>query len=565
MLRAASTARRTSSRSMSRGRCPRVMPPRLFTPRTWPPATPIRASSTGTLATLSASSTARRMELTVESRLTIRPLRSPLDSAAPSARNLTSSPSTSASSTHVFVLPMSSPTKYLSFFAKPPLLGMKLFFSCRGHARAGIGIHDYLPRILQIDGLHMAGIRLPLRKIVDQHFEFAGELARAEVNRHGLRIAGVCQPGHHHAQVFRDRHVDFTHAIGRARAHEINILHEFRVGLHALFALVTRQVFGNAGDDGKMQFFAPWAVQDNAMRINEGKFVAAASEGDGSALCELDAEAIWQDALHAGGFNPGNLLQLTAAGFQRNLQNTAVSIVDKLLENGFAGDDAIAVHFDLIRLQQQHAGRVQKKLRAVIGGGRAHNAANTQNEDTPIEWPASSAKFLAADFDGLLTAQVTRLVVGKQLRPVRIGFSRSRRAPRYGLHAFQTTTSFSRLTPKLFCTRSRTSAMSASMSLAEAWPAFTKNLAWRSLTRASPTDKPLSPNSSIMRPAETPGGFLKMHPALFWPSGWLERRFSLQIRIPFRISLYSLEGSSNITASIISSGAKEVCRYSKEI
>src|SRR5258708_7655419 len=243
MLRAASTARRTSSRSMSRGRCPRVMLPRLFTPRTWPPATPTSASSTGTLATLSASSTARRMELTVESRLTIKPLRSPLDSAAPRARNLTSSPSTSARSTQVFVLPMSSPTRYLSFFAKPPLLGMKLFCSCRGCARTGIGIHYHLPRILQIDGLHMAGIRLPLRKIVDQHFEFAGELARAEVNRHGLRIARVCQPGHHHAQIFGDREVDLTHAIGRAGAHEIDILHEFRVGLHALFALVTRQVF----------------------------------------------------------------------------------------------------------------------------------------------------------------------------------------------------------------------------------------------------------------------------------------------------------------------------------
>src|SRR5260370_23224705 len=32
------------------------------------------------------------------------------------------SPSTSAISTEVFVLPMSSPTRYLSFFAKPPLL-----------------------------------------------------------------------------------------------------------------------------------------------------------------------------------------------------------------------------------------------------------------------------------------------------------------------------------------------------------------------------------------------------------------------------------------------------------
>src|SRR5213079_3361517 len=114
------------------------------------------ASSTGTLATPSASSTARRIELTVESRFTISPLRRPLDSAAPSARNFTNSPSISAIRTEVLVLPISSPTRYLSFFAKPPL-PMNLFYF-RGHrARAGVGIHDHLPRVLQIDGLHAAG------------------------------------------------------------------------------------------------------------------------------------------------------------------------------------------------------------------------------------------------------------------------------------------------------------------------------------------------------------------------------------------------------------------------
>jgi len=48
--------------------------------------TPISASSTGTFATLSASSTARRIELTAASRLTIRPLRSPLDSSLAARR-----------------------------------------------------------------------------------------------------------------------------------------------------------------------------------------------------------------------------------------------------------------------------------------------------------------------------------------------------------------------------------------------------------------------------------------------------------------------------------------------
>src|SRR2546430_12353410 len=87
------------------------------------------------------------------------------------------------------------------------------------------------------------------------------------------------------------------------------------------------------------------------------------------------------------------------------------------------------------------------------------------------------------------------------------------------------------------------------MSLAEAWPAFTKKLACRLLTRASPTDRPLSPNSSIMRPAEAPGGFLKMQPALFCPSGWLERRFSLQIRSEEHTS--ELQSQSNLVCRLL--------------
>ena len=61
---------------------------------------------------------ARRMELTVGSRLTIRPLRRPLDSAAPRAEKFHPFASISAINTHVLVLPISSPIRYLSFFAK---------------------------------------------------------------------------------------------------------------------------------------------------------------------------------------------------------------------------------------------------------------------------------------------------------------------------------------------------------------------------------------------------------------------------------------------------------------
>src|SRR5262249_9214051 len=149
----------------------------------------IRADSTGTFATPSASSTARRIELTVESRLTIRPLRSPFDSAAPNARNLTCSSSISAINTDVLVLPISNPTRYLSFFAKPapgPELS-RLRDSCRG---AGVRVQDHLTRILKIDRAHTAVAGLPLREVVYNHPVLAGEVVLAELDGDGLRIAG---------------------------------------------------------------------------------------------------------------------------------------------------------------------------------------------------------------------------------------------------------------------------------------------------------------------------------------------------------------------------------------
>src|SRR5215472_1281586 len=58
---------------------------------------------------------------------------------------------------------------------KPVLLA--LFCSCGHRARAGVGIHDHLPCVLQINGLDPAGMCLPLRKVVHQHFELAGKIA----------------------------------------------------------------------------------------------------------------------------------------------------------------------------------------------------------------------------------------------------------------------------------------------------------------------------------------------------------------------------------------------------
>src|SRR5215472_13690959 len=371
MLRAASTARRTSSRSISRGRVPSVIPPRLFTPRTWLPATPMSASSIGTLATPSASSTARRMELTVASRFTIKPLRKPLDSAAPSARNFTRSPSISAMRTEVLVLPMSSPTRYLSFFTEPPL-PMVVRFPCycvflffRGSRyRAGVGVHDHLPCVLQINRLDPPHMRLPLREVVQEHFELARKIAGAEMDRNRLGINSryargrsggdairrAGESGHDRAQVLRIRKVGFTDVLRRAAPHQIDVFHELLIKLHAFFALFARHFFGCAADDWKMQILIARAVEQDTVGVNQPELVAVTGEGDGRALSELDAQTIGENALNACGFYPRHLLEQGAAAIQRNANDTAVSVLRELPKHGFSSDNMIANDFDLLRL-----------------------------------------------------------------------------------------------------------------------------------------------------------------------------------------------------------------------
>src|SRR5215471_15321142 len=236
IFRAVSIARFTSSRSMSRGRGPSEIPPRLLTPRTCPPATPITADSTGTFATPSASSTARRIELTVESRLTISPLRNPFDSAAPSARKRTCSPSISASRAHVFVLPISNPTRYLSFFAKT--LSCLLFSPC--HRCAGVGVHHHLPGISKINRVHGSGARLPLREVLHQRAVLAGEVALPKMHGHRRGARVVAEPGKHRTQIARVAQINLTDALRRSGLHQVNVFHELFVPLHPLFALLAR-------------------------------------------------------------------------------------------------------------------------------------------------------------------------------------------------------------------------------------------------------------------------------------------------------------------------------------
>src|SRR5260370_31895622 len=78
--------------------------------------------------------------------------------------------------------------------------------------------------------------------------------------------------------------------------------------------------------------------------------------------------------------------------------------------------------------------------------------------------------------------------------------------------------------PNRSWTRSRISAIKASTSSALAPPRLTMKFACLGETCAPPICSPLRPQASISRPAESPGGFLKVLPRLRCSIGWVARR-----------------------------------------
>src|SRR5439155_1449989 len=81
-------------------------------------------------------------------------------------------------------------------------------------------------------------------------------------------------------------------------------------------------------------------------------------------------------------------------------------------------------------------------------------------------------------------------------------------------------------TPRRACTRSRVTSISASTSAAVASARFTMKFACVAEISAPPIRLPLSPTSSMSRPATSPGGFFHTQPAEASASG----RFSDQRR-----------------------------------
>ena len=125
--RAASIARRTSSRVISRFLPATATTPRLLKPLMCGPLIARWAEPISTPAISSASSTDFLIESTAASRLTTTPRLSPLDSARPMPMTSRPPPSTTSPTTvQTFDVPMSRPTMYLSLRATPTALPSEL-------------------------------------------------------------------------------------------------------------------------------------------------------------------------------------------------------------------------------------------------------------------------------------------------------------------------------------------------------------------------------------------------------------------------------------------------------
>jgi len=152
------------------------MPPRLFTHAHDCGHPDYRGLDRNVRHTLG-SSTARRMELTVESRSQSNLCADPWIPRRPKRENL---PALRHFSDHHagFCAADIQPYDYLSFLLNAMLLPALPGFRDR-YPRAGVGIQDHC-RDTAIDGPHMACIRLPLRKIFDQHAIFSGKIPAAK-------------------------------------------------------------------------------------------------------------------------------------------------------------------------------------------------------------------------------------------------------------------------------------------------------------------------------------------------------------------------------------------------
>ena len=223
-----------------------------------------------------------------------------------------------------------------------------------------------------------------------------------------------------------------------------------------------------------------------------------------------------------------------------------------------ARDVVIADDFNLVVGGQLDRGREEKEARAEIGSRDDADKRGADDQSSGGRRPAAAAKFAAADFDRLLAAEVATLFVGQCFVRVKFRFAGHGSLSQLHHALVHKMTSVSSSTPKAWRTRSRTCAISASMSAQRALAGVDKKIGVAIADAGVADGEALqaqlvdhAAGGSARRILEdAAGAFL------------IERLAGSALFVADTNSLknlaYGLEGSSSFTASIISSGAKEV-------
>ena len=76
------------------------------------------------------------------------------------------------------------------------------------------------------------------------------------------------------------------------------------------------------------------------MSVKQGQFVAVPQKRNGRAFRQFDADAIRENALNAGGFDPREFFQLGAPCIERNAEHAAIAVAREGLKDFGAGAGA---------------------------------------------------------------------------------------------------------------------------------------------------------------------------------------------------------------------------------
>src|SRR5450755_3624702 len=182
------------------------------------------------------------------------------------------------------------------------------------------------------------------------NFEAVEIIRRTEVDQH-FAVGIIGQDFY----IFGIGQVHFAEIFGIISAVGLEFADQFVVNFHPRRARGERLGSVHAYDYRERIFFLAGKLDERAAGVGELNFGADADEGHRSALLNLNPDAVGGKAHHAGGFDPGNLLQFFLAVVERYKEDIAADVAAHHFHDLATSDVAQAGHFNVIARIQAEA------------------------------------------------------------------------------------------------------------------------------------------------------------------------------------------------------------------